>query len=73
MSPRVDPVILKQQVDALLKTLADIDVEGNEIAPAPAMAAAAISMRQGNVTARLSWLFSRSAPTSRAGSCATTT
>ena len=44
MSARIDPAILKQQVDALLKTLADINVEGDEMAlgeaPALAMAAA---------------------------------
>jgi hypothetical protein len=45
MSPRIDPTVLKQQVDALLKTLADIKVEGDEMAlgevPAFAMAAPA--------------------------------
>ena len=42
MSPRIDPTVLKQQVDALLKTLAEIKVEGDEMAlgevPAFAMA-----------------------------------
>lgn len=43
MSPRVDPAILKQQVDALLRTLADIDVEADEMAvsAAPAVIRAA--------------------------------
>jgi chitosanase len=44
MSPRVDPAILKQQVDALLRTLADINAEADEMAvgetPVMAMAAA---------------------------------
>jgi hypothetical protein len=43
MSPRIDPTILKQQVAALLKTLADINVESDEMAlgEAPALARAA--------------------------------
>jgi len=43
MSPRIDPAVLKQQVDALLKTLADINVGGDEMAlgEAPASARAA--------------------------------
>jgi hypothetical protein len=45
MSPRIDPAILRQQVAALLRTLADINVEADEMAreeaPALAMAAAA--------------------------------
>jgi hypothetical protein len=41
MSPRIDPIILKQQVDALLKTLTDINVDGDEMVPAVTMAAAA--------------------------------
>jgi chitosanase len=41
MSPRIDPIILKQQVIALLKTLTDINVEGDEMAAALPMAAAA--------------------------------
>jgi len=40
MSPRIDPAVLKQQVDALLKTLADINVGGDEMALGEAPASA---------------------------------
>lgn len=55
MSPRIDPTVLKQQVDALLKTLADIKVEGDEMAlgevPAFAMAAPALGMAAAQAAA----------------------